>query len=138
LKKPSKKVVQGWGYKCLGSECDENGNVKKIWCTLCREYVGNLKHNKKGVAKITSGTFVKGTTVIKKQNFNDHVQKSRTHSDTITRLLEHHREESTSSSQSLPTASSTTNPTGAPRQTTLLTFIQNMNRAQHLQLTRKI
>ena len=66
----------------------------------------------KGVAKIAAETFVKGTKVVKKNNFKDHLTKSSTHATAVLRLTddlsrtETGKEASTSSS-------------GAPWQATL-------------------
>ena len=93
---PSKKTVKDWGFACLGYEC--NGDeVKQIWCKLCREYseLATVSHAKKGVAKIASETFVKGTTVIKKNNFAEHFKKSQTHASAIARLSEKRRQSQT-------------------------------------------
>ena len=88
---PSKKVVESWGYDCIGFESDNDNNVKKIWCKVCREYstvIGNVGHAKKGVAKISSEIFVKGTSVVKKNNFKEHVQRSQTHASAVLRVSE--------------------------------------------------
>ena len=49
-----RKIVKAWGYDCLGSQCDDNGNVLRIWCKTCREYseVADVRSLKKGVSQI--------------------------------------------------------------------------------------
>lgn len=138
---PSKKTIEKWGFNCLGYECDSEGDVTKIWCKLCREYatlVTDIGHFKKGVAKLSSEIFVKGTNIVKKNNFSDHVKKSATHSCAVTRLSE----ERAKSSASIVDASSSTkdlsSSSGAPRQATLMPFIQRINDRQRSQLTRKM
>lgn len=135
---PSKKTVKDWGFACLGYEC--NGDeVKQIWCKLCREYseLATVSHAKKGVAKIASETFVKGTTVIKKNNFAEHCKKSQTHASAIARLSEKRRQSQTTSPSST-SSSPSSSCSSAPRQATLAPYIQRLNTNQKLQLTRKM
>ena len=51
---PHRKTVKAQGYECLGYHCDDNGNVLRVWCKICREYseVADVERLKKGVSKI--------------------------------------------------------------------------------------
>ena len=51
---PHRKTVKVWGYDCLGYQCDDDGNVLRIWCKTFREYseVEDIGSLKKGVSKI--------------------------------------------------------------------------------------
>ena len=79
---PSENIVKKWGCEC------EGGEVKKIWFKLCKEYseLANISQSKKVVVKVASETFVKGTSVIKKNNFAEHVKNSITHDNAVARL----------------------------------------------------
>ena len=61
-----------------------------LFCKTCRGFskLRDVKNNKKGVARIGTETFVKGTSVIRKNNFTDHVQRSKTHVSAVIRLSE--------------------------------------------------
>ena len=90
---PSENVVKKWGFECL--RCKYEGEeVKKIWCKLCKEYSGlaNVSQSKKGVAKVASETFVKGTSVINKNNFAEHVKKSINHAKAVARLYDRRKQ----------------------------------------------
>ena len=68
----------------------KGGEVKKIWCKICKEYseLANVSQSKKGVAKVASETFVKGTSVINKNNFAEDVKKSINHANAVARLCD--------------------------------------------------
>ena len=51
-----------------------------------------LSQSKKGDAKVASETFVKGTSVIKKNNFAEHVKKSITHANAVARLCDRRKQ----------------------------------------------
>ena len=133
---PSKKTVDGWGFDCIGYESDVNHEVTLIWCKICREYsqLTTVSHAKKGVAKVASETFVKGTKVVKKNNFADHVKKSVTHAAAVVRLAEK-RKQSTIQNVDL-TTDSNTGP--SQRQQSLMPFIQKLNVQQKTQLLKKM
>ena len=53
---PHRKTVKAWGYDCLGYQCDDDGNVLRIWWKTCREYskvvdVGSLKKRASKIGK---------------------------------------------------------------------------------------
>ena len=81
------------------------------------------------MAKIASETYVKGTDVIKKNNFKDHLMKSNTHQAAVLRLTDDKNKDVT-----LPSSSK---PSSAPKQTTLKPYVQKMTIQQKSQLTRK-
>ena len=146
---PLKSVVDKWGFSCLGYEIDSNSNVTKVWCKICREFYESSSSsfsNKKGVAKKCADSFIKGTATVKKNNISDHIKKSQTHNTAVLRLAEKRKQEqictrnvdSTSNELSSTQASSSQHePTGTPRQTTILPYIRRLNQLQTQQLTRK-
>ena len=137
---PSENVVKKWGFECLGCEC-EGGEVKKIWCKLCKEYseLANVSQSKKGVAKVASETFVKGTSVIKKNNFAEHVKKSITHANAIARLCDRRKQNEKEQLQDKNALTSrNASATGASRQETLMPYITKLNQQQREQLTKKM
>lgn len=148
----SKKTVKKWNFDCLGFETNQDDEVTMIFCKVCREFskLPNVRNDKKGFAKIGSETFIKGTPVVKKNNFKDHVLKSQTHASAVLRISEKEKMKQTpapsssSSTTDLDTpnpnaaSQSSSTPTGAPKQTTLLPFIQRLNNQQHQQLVKKM
>ena len=127
------------GFECLGYECE--GEQLKIWCKLCKEYseFANVSQSKKGVAKVASETFVKGTSVIKKNNFAEHVKKSITHANTVARLCDHRKQKESEQLQDKnASTSSDTSATEAPCQATLMPYITKLNEQQQEQLTKKM
>ena len=78
----------------------------------------------KGVAKIVAETFIKETKVVKNSNFKDHLTKSSTHATAVLRLTDDLCISKTSSS-------------GAPQQTTLTPFVQQLTATHKTQLTHK-
>lgn len=85
-----KKVVLNWNFDCLGFNVNSDNEVTEIFCKICREYseLQDVKNTKKGVAKTCSETFVKGSSVIKKNNFSDHIKRSNTHAAAVARISE--------------------------------------------------
>ncbi len=137
---PSENVVKKWGFECLGYEC-EGEEVKKIWCKLCKEYsqLANVSQSKKGVAKVASETFVKGTSVIKKNNFAEHVKKSITHANAVARLCDRRKQKESEQLQDKnASTSSDASATGESPQATLMPYITKLNQQQREQLTKKM
>ena len=71
-------ILRGWGYSdnILGWELNEEstGEVKLVYCKLCRDYYDDKKMaTKVGAVKKQVEKFVKGTSVIKKVNFQGHI-----------------------------------------------------------------
>ena len=87
---PTKQVVDSWGFLCIDYELDADNNITKIWCKTCREFYEGKDSagQKKGVAKLGSETYIKGTKIIKKNNFTDHVKSSITHKRAVLLLTE--------------------------------------------------
>ena len=135
---PKKKIIDAWGFSCLGYEVDADNNVTKIWCKTCREfYEGkDSSAHKKGIAKLGSETYVKGTKTIKKNNFTDHVKSSVVHKTAVLRLAKQANVNSLGVTD--PNPDKQAGPTRAPKQTTLLPRIQKLNAIQRMQLTRKM
>ena len=133
---PTSKTVEAWGFSCLGYETSKDGEVKLVWCKTCRDYSNrhSVQFQKKGVAKIASEKFVAGSTVVKKNNFRDHTILSKTHAAAVLFLSD----KSVGTGKSTSTISSSTIASGAPRQTTLTPYVQRLNSAQRMQLTRKM
>ena len=144
-KKVSRKVVLVWNFNCLGYETNEENVVTQIYCKICREYsnLRDVKMNKKGIAKLCAENFVKGTDVVKKNNFSDHVKKSVTHAAAVTRIAEERAKEKKAQeeegeSSEVVTVTTTAAASGVPRQATMTPFIQRLNKAQHSQLVKKM
>ena len=95
-----KKVVSKWNFDCLGYNTNSENEVTEIFCKVCREYseLQDVKNSKKGVAKVCSETFVKGTSVVKKNNFSDHINRSHTHAAAVARISEKRKENEQGSS----------------------------------------
>ena len=88
----------------------------------------------KGIATIGSETFIKGTATVKKNNFADHVKKSQTHATAVLQLAEDEK----LSQCTLANACSTLGTASeAPKQSTLLPYLQKLSARQRLQLTNK-
>ena len=137
IKMPSKKTVDNWGFPCLGYNIGDNGEVTLIWCKTCREFFHYENKNAvhvKGIAAIGSETFIKGTATVKKNNFADHVKKSQTHATAVLRLAE---DEKLSQCTSANACSTLGTASGAPKQSTLLPYLQKLSARQRLQLTNK-
>lgn len=139
------KTVKGWGFPCLGYECDESENVLKIFCTICREfYSTNAVSDVRGRVEDQVDKFVKGTTVVKKNNFSDHLTKSRSHQTAVIRINEKRdlNNEPSSSSRVAEAAASTSavNNTAAKepnQQLTILSHIRRLTGKQHETLVKK-
>lgn len=131
-----KKIVENWKFSCLGFETNAKDEVTLIFCKVCREFskIEDIKCRKKGVAKVSTETFVKGTSVIKKNNFHDHILKSQTHATAVLRVSEKGKENNESSSSNV----ASTVASGAPKQTTLMPYIQRINSQQRKQLISKM
>ena len=125
-----KKVVENWKFNCVGDETNSKNEVTLIFCKTCREFakLEDVKRCKKGIAKVVSESFVKGTSVVKKNNFTDHIKRSKTHATAVIRLSEKEKQ----------TVDTNTTPSGAPKQTTLMPFVQRLNAMQRTQLTKKM
>lgn len=136
-----KKVVVNWKFDCLGYETNAGNEVTLIFCKVCREFskLENVTSRKKGCAKIASEKFVKGTSVIKKCNFHDHIIRSKTHAAAVLRLSDRDEDKNEDNEVSASSSSSSlTTPSGAPRQTTLMPFVQRLNALQRNQLVKKM
>ena len=147
---PKKTVVIGWGFKCCGFVTNAESEVTLIYCKICREYskLKDVQRNQRGVAKLCAEKYIKGSEVIKKNNFSDHVKKSTTHALAVARISEEEakqrkaEEEKGESSKGesskdvveIPSNASS----GVPRQATMTPFIQKLNKTQHSQLVKKM
>ena len=87
-------TVCGWNFRCLGYEVDDDGIVTEIYCKTCQTFFmgedGNIRHNNltasSGSAKEMNDKYIKGTNMIKKINFANHVAKNKDH-EKAARLL---------------------------------------------------
>ena len=134
-----KTLQKKWGFECVGCECE--GEVKKIWCKISKEYseLANVSQSKKGAAKVASETFVKGTSVIKKNNFAEHVKKSITHANAVARLCDRRKQNKSEQLQDKNALmSSNASASGVSRQETLMPYITKLNQQQREQLTNKM
>ena len=78
---------------------------------------------KKGVAKAADDTYVKGTKVVKKSNFRDHLTKSFPHATAVWRLSDDIAK-SNDSSQDKQKENTLASTTGLPKQTIITPFVQ--------------
>ena len=141
-----RKVVENWNFDCLGYEANSNGEVTLIFCKICREFskLEDVKRRKSGVAKLASEKFVAGTSIIKKNNFKDHVLISKTHATAVLRIAEKEKQKTISknvetgvSSQGSSSESSAAT-TSTLKQRTIVPFIQELNKQQRQQLVKKM
>ena len=90
------KTVRGWNFKCLGYEVDDDVIVTEIYCKTCRTFFmgedGDIRHNNltasSGSAKEMNDKYIKGTNVIKKVNFANHIAKNKDHEKAVRLLKE--------------------------------------------------
>ncbi|XP_071958585.1 uncharacterized protein [Antedon mediterranea] len=132
---PSKKVVLKWGFDCLGYDVDEDDIVTKIWCKTCREFCEICEETPSMRARtgaVKPDCFARGTSTIKKNNFQDHVKKSRAHEISVLRLTELNKMKETPMETSRSAESS-----GASKPNTLMPYLQGMSLKQHNQLQKK-
>ena len=82
-----------------------------VWWKVCQSFSDKQQISDaatKGVANIVAETFVKGTKIVKKSNFKDHLTKSSTHATAVSQLTddlsqtEMQKEAQTSSSSAPP------------------------------------
>ena len=71
------------GFKALGYKCNEEGEVTFVFYKTCREfYSDQRKHEVVGSSafiKDQVDKYVAGTSVMKKNNFSEHLKKSMAH-----------------------------------------------------------
>ena len=121
---PTRKTVEKLGFKALGYECNEEGEVTFVFCKTCREfYSDQRKHEVVG-----SSTFIKdqvdkyltGTSVVKKNNFSEYLKKSMAHLSAVKGLSQHTETEAP-----------------PPDQKTIVTCVRNQNKKLKDQLVMK-
>ena len=136
-----RKTVERWGFSCLGYEIDESGEVIKIFCKSCREFYSLEKEQNELASKCNgsekfleqSNTYVNGTRVIKKVNFENHLTF-----ENYKKAVLSLREKQLSVSAQLSSAeNSPTSASGAPKQSLLRPMLQKMTASQRPQLGRK-
>ena len=124
-------TVRKWDFDCLGYKLNEEGCVSKIYCKTCREYYLDEEKQSStkstGSVKVLVDTYVKGTSVIKKNNFIDHITKNKDHQTTLVRLKE----------KKLLAQCDKSTESVCAGQSTILQHVRNLNRRQHSQLQRK-
>ena len=73
--------------KALGYECNKEGEVTFAFCKTCREfYSDQRKHEVVGSSafiKDQVDKHVTGTSVVKKNNFSEHLKKSMAHLNAV-------------------------------------------------------
>ena len=87
---PTRKTVEKLGFKALGYECNEEGEVTFVFCKTCREfYSDQRKHEVVGSSafiKDQVDKYVTGTSAVKKNNFSEHLKKSTAHLNAVKSL----------------------------------------------------
>ena len=82
-----KKTVEKWGFKALGYECNEEEEVTFTFCKTCREFYSDQRKHKVVVSsafiKDQVDKYVTGTSVMKKNNFSEHLKKSTAHLNVV-------------------------------------------------------
>ena len=71
------RTVQGWGFSCLEYEVNDEGEVNKIICKICREFYSTEQEQKKLANKYKgsekflqqANAYINGSSVVKKVNF---------------------------------------------------------------------
>ena len=127
-------TLRGWGYSdnLLGWESDEvsAGEVKLLYCKVCCEFYDDKKMaTMSGAVKKQVEKFIKGKHVIKKVNFQGHIN-TEIHTTAALRLKE-------KALISCTAADSSSNVVGTNNQTTLLPHVRKYTALQQSQLTRK-
>ena len=81
VKRPTKKTVEKWGFKALGYECNEEGEVTFVFCKTCREFYSDQRKHKvvgsSAFIKDQVDKYVTGTSAVKKNNFSEHLRRVR-------------------------------------------------------------
>ena len=87
------------------------------------------------MAKVAAETYVKGTSVVKKNNFRDHLTKSSTHATAVLRLSDDlAKSNASSSSQSKEKEPATSSASAIPKQATITPFVQRLTSRHKAQL----
>ena len=82
VKKASERLVRtstvkNWGFEFIDFE-DDNGYVKKIWCSICRAhsnaYRGTLHSGHRQL--VDTEAYIVGTHTVKKNNAQDHAKSA--------------------------------------------------------------
>ena len=107
-----------------------------MWCKTCRSFSDKqASGGTKGVAKVAAETYVKGTSVVKKNNFRDHLTKSSTHATAVLRLSDDlAKSNASSSSQSKEKEPATSSASAIPKQATITPFVQRLTSRHKAQL----
>ena len=139
------RTVQGWGFSCLEYEVNDEGEVNKIICKICREFYSTEQEQKKLANKYKgsekflqqANAYVNDSSVVKKVNFEKHLQNEN-HEIAALRLKENQISEvAEDTNESSGNSSENKSSTGAPKQTLLKPMIQGITAAKRVQLGRK-
>ena len=140
------RTVQGWGFSCLEYEVNDEGEVNKIICKICREFYSTEQEQKKLANKYKvsekflqqANAYVNGSSVVTKANFEKHLQNEN-HEIAALRLKENQilSQVAEGTNESSGNSSQSKSSTGAPKQTLLKPMIQGITAAKRVQLGRK-
>ena len=73
----------------LGYECNWDGDVVKMFCTVCREaYINSRLGTSANVNGVQKDIFAVGTETVKKNNFTKHIKESKTHAAAVTNVAD--------------------------------------------------
>ena len=140
------RTVQGWGFSCLEYEVNDEGEVNKIICKICREFYSTEQEQKKLANKYKvsekflqqANAYVNGSSVVTKVNFEKYLQNEN-HEIAALRLKENQilSEVAEDTNESSGNSSENKSSTGAPKQTLLKPMIQGITATKWVQLGRK-
>ena len=103
----------------------------RISCTSCRKFYSSSRNSTsdvRGRVENQVDKLVKGTLVVKKSNFSDHVSKSRSHQTAVIRLNEKRRLADTESlSSSTGVAETVRKPVGKQQSSRIYVSLRNNN-----------
>ena len=140
------RTVQGWGFSCLEYEVNDEGEVNKIICKICREFYSTEQEQKKLANKYKGSekflqqvnAYINGSSLVKTVNFEKHLQNE-IHKIAALRLKENQilSQIAEDTNESSGKSSLNKSSTGTPKQTLLKPMIHGITAAKRVQLGRK-
>ena len=140
------RTVQGWGFSCLEYEVNDEGEVNKIICKICREFYSTEQEQKKLANKYKvsekflqqANAYVNGSSVVTKVNFEKYLQNEN-HEIAALRLKENQilSQVAEDTNKSSGNSSQNKSSTGTPKQTLLKPMIQGITATKRVQLGTK-
>ena len=132
------RTVQGWGFSCLEHEVNDEGEVNKVICKICRKFYFTEQKQKKLANKNKvsqkflqqANAYVNESSVVKKVDFEKHLQNEN-HEIAALRLKENQilSQVAEDTNKSSGNSSQNKSSTVAPKQTLLKPMIQGITAA---------